>query len=190
MIRPFANAAVLACAALLCYLMQISKPQYIETVRTVPVTGRLGELVEGRFVRARAEKVEFARQLRVDQNRIDKTLTTGGLWAIVSLEVEAIEGPVALYRRTWSGQGGLAFDESTRIASGLPTDFTVGAARKGRLIFEILPDQARKAEVRISRDWLTEFDNELRIDLDGITLQPDGQPLIVETLDLRQPQGK
>lgn len=186
MIRAISNLAVFLVAAVLCYVMQTTKPHYIDLVRTVPVEGKLGERVEGRFFTAKADDVQFARSLRLEQNNTVQTLSTAGVWAVVTMEVEASKGPVVLYRRTWNGPSGLIFDESGRVATGLPTDFVAGLAGRGRLIFEILPDQVRNASIRISRDWMTEFDNELRIDLDGIDLQPDGQPVIMETLDLRQ----
>lgn len=186
MIRTVGNIATIMVAALLCYLMQVSKPHYNDLVRTIPVKGEFGKTIQSRFLNARAEKVQFARYLRVDQNNTVQTLTTGGLWAIVTMEIEATKRPLSLYRRTWNGPAGLVFDESSRVASGLPTDFTVGLPHRGLLIFEILPDQARNASLRISRDWMTEFDNELYIDLGDVELQPDGQPTVIETLDLRQ----
>ncbi|WP_454857333.1 hypothetical protein [Rhizobium binxianense] len=186
MIRTIANLSVFSITAVLCYFMQTSKPHYIDLVRTVPIEGKLGERIEGRFFTAKADNVQFARSLRVEQNRTVQTLSTRGIWAVVTVEVEATAEPIALYRRTWNGPAGLVFDESGRVAAGLPTDFVAGLAGKGHLVFEILPDQARDAEIRISRDWMTEFDNELRIDLDKIELQPDGQPVIMETLDLRR----
>ncbi|GGC75778.1 hypothetical protein [Chelatococcus reniformis] len=182
--RVLMGVVVLGVAALLCYGLQASKPRPVDLARTVPVAGRQGETVRGRFLAGRVDKVEFARNLKVPFDREARTLTTDGLWVVVTLELEAMRQPVVLYRRTWNGPSGLTFHESDRAPAGLPTGFMVGQASRGRLVFEIRPEAASGASLHLSRDWISRFDSELRIDLDAIPRDPAGGPDVVDTLDL------
>lgn len=185
MMRFIAAACALGVTTTTCYLLQVTKPRYVELVRTVPVSGRQEEMVEGRFLRGLVDRVQFARTLRIRDRETDRIFSTGGLWAVVTVRLEATVKPVSLYRRVWQSQTGVVFDESRRLQRGLTMDFTVGQVNSGRLIFEIAKEQAGAATLRLSRDWITEFDSELRIDLDAGALGPDGQPAVSEMLDLR-----
>lgn len=182
MIRLVGNVAIVCVAALLCYGMQMSKPRYADLTRTIPMEGRMGETLAARFFDMRVDNVEFARRLKAGDGHI---YTTGGLWAIVTLELTATRSPVTLYRRVWQGPSGLRYHETGRLGSDFPTSFDAGLAQSGRLVFEIPADQIKGATLLVSRDYLTEFDSEGRIALDAIELTPEGGPAkIADVLDI------
>ncbi|MGT2467939.1 hypothetical protein ACVOMV_28555 [Mesorhizobium atlanticum] len=89
MMRRTANIILLLMAVLFCYGLQISKPHYGDLIGPIPARGKLGDTVVGRAFEVHAEKVEFARKLKVDQFGQQKVLTTGGVWAVVSVDFAA-----------------------------------------------------------------------------------------------------
>ncbi|TIT82361.1 MAG: hypothetical protein E5W59_30165, partial [Mesorhizobium sp.] len=86
MMRKLANIVLLLVAVSLCYGLQVSKPHYGDLVGPIPARGSLGDMAVGRSFEVRAEKVEFARKLKVDKFGDSKVLTTGGIWAVVTVE--------------------------------------------------------------------------------------------------------
>ncbi|CAK7260849.1 DUF4352 domain-containing protein (plasmid) [Shinella sp. WSC3-e] len=179
-----ANGGALALAAVCCYAMQTTKPSYVDVVRTIPVQGRVDEQVRSRDFNVLVGDVALARNLRLTHKGKERLLTTGGLWAVVTVTVTANRHPVALYRRTWSGPDAITFDESRRAPSLLPTEFVVGQTVEGRLVFEITSDQARNATLQLSRNWIKEFDSETRIRLTPAELQSDGRLPVADAISL------
>lgn len=169
--------------------MQATRPQPVDLMRTVPVSGSQGETVRGRFLEGTIRSVRFARSLAVERNGERRIFSTGGLWAVVDVRLEATTKAVSVYRRVWISGSGVTFDESRRLPSGLPMDFAAGDESEGQLIFEVAADQAMSATLVLSRDWITEFDNELRIRFDKVPVGPDRQPIVIETLELNDTGG-
>ncbi|TWG94757.1 hypothetical protein L598_003400000190 [Mesorhizobium sp. J18] len=186
-----ANLAILGLAAAICYGMQTSKPHYADLTGPIPVRGGMGDDVKARLFQLRVDKVEFAKILAVSEFGKDRTLTTGGLWAIVTVELAATNSTTTISEATWQGPTGLGYRETERLAmvSGLPP-FTVepGLPARGRFVFEVPPSEISGATLLVSNERAFALDSQARITLDGLRLKPDGTPeMVADIYDMDEP---
>ena len=119
MMRRTANIILLLMAVLFCYGLQISKPHYGDLIGPIPARGKLGDTVVGRALEVHAEKVEFARKLKVDQFGQQKVLTTGGVWAVVSVDFAARSESTVVSTASWRGPAAAMTTSSTRSGSAV-----------------------------------------------------------------------
>jgi len=191
MMRKLANIFLLLIAVVLCYGLQVSKPRYGDLIGPIPVHGRLGEAIAGRNFEVRVEKVAFARNLKIDRFGESKVLTTGGIWAVVTVELEARTQSTTVAVASWRGHTGLTYDETQRLSFTdglLPVAIDPGLRKRARLVFELRPDQASNATLLISEKLLAALDSQAEISLGPVATTPDGAPAgCVDTLDLTQP---
>jgi len=174
-----------------CYGLQISKPHYGDLIGPIPARGKLGDTVVGRAFEVHAEKVEFARKLKVDQFGQQKVLTTGGVWAVVTVAFAARAESTVVSVASWRGPTGLTYDQTERLSfmNGLlPVAVDPGLPRKARLVFEVRPDQANNATLLISEKLVAALDSQAEISLGPVTITADGLPGgTVDTLDMAEP---
>lgn len=191
MMRRSANIILLLVAVAFCYSLQISKPRYGDLISPIPVRGKLGDTVVGRAFQAHAEKVEFARQLKVDQFGQQKVLTTGGVWAVVTVEFAARAESTVVSVASWRGPAGLTYDQTERLSfmNGLlPIAVDPGLPRKARLIFEVRPDEVSDATLLVSEKLMAALDSQAEIALGHVAVAADGLPAgTVNILDMSQP---
>ena len=190
MMRRTANIILLLMAVLFCYGLQISKPHYGDLIGPIPARGKLGDTVVGRAFEVHAEKVEFARKLKVDQFGQQKVLTTGGVWAVVSLDFAARSESTVVSTASWRGPAGLTYDQTERLSfmNGLlPVAIDPGLPRKARLIFEVRPDETSNATLLVSEKLVAALDSQAEIALGPVAVGADGLPAgTVDTLDMLQ----
>ena len=192
MIRRSANIVLLPFAVLFCYGLQIAKPHYGDLIGPIPARGKLDDTVVGRAFEVHAEKVEFARSLKVDQFGQSKVLTTGGVWAVVTVEFAARARSTVISVASWQGPTGLTYDQTERLSfmNGLlPVAIDPGLPRKARLIFEVRPDEANNATLLISERLVAALDSQAEISLGPVPTAADGLPAgTVDMLDMAQPK--
>lgn len=191
MMRRAANIILLLIAVAFCYGLQVSKPRYGDLIGPIPARGRLGDTVVGRAFEIRAEKVEFARTLKVDQFGQQKVLTTGGVWAVVTVAFAARAESTVVSVASWRGPTGLTYDQTERLSfmNGLlPVAVDPGLPKKARLIFEVRPDEVSNATLLVSEKLVAALDSQAEISLGPVTVAADGLPVVtVDTLDMSQP---
>lgn len=191
MMRRAANIILLLIAVAFCYGLQVSKPRYGDLIGPIPTRGRLGDTVVGRAFEIRAEKVEFARTLKVDQFGQQKVLTTGGVWAVVTVAFAARAESTVVSVASWRGPTGLTYDQTERLSfmNGLlPVAVDPGLPKKARLIFEVRPDEVSNATLLVSEKLVAALDSQAEISLGPVTVAADGLPVVtVDTLDMSQP---
>lgn len=191
MIRRSANIILLLVAVAFCYGLQVSKPHYGDLIGPIPARGKLGDTVVGRAFEVHAEKVEFARNLKVDQFGQGKVLTTGGVWAVVTVEFAARAQSTVISVASWQGPTGLTYDQTERLSfmNGLlPVAIDPGLPRKARLIFELRPDEANNATLLVSEKLVAALDSQAEISLGPVPIAADGLPVgTIEMLDMAQP---
>jgi len=191
MMRKTANIVLLLVAVAFCYGLQMSKPHYGDLIGPIPARGKMGETIVGRNFEARAEKVAFARNLKVDRFGETKILTTGGVWAVVTVEFAARAQSTSVAVASWRGPTGLAYDQTERMsfADGLlPVAIDPGLPKKARLVFELRPDEASNATLLISEKLMSALDSQAEISLGPVATASDGLPAsTVDTLDMSQP---
>ena len=191
MMRKLANIALLLFAVALCYGLQLSKPHYGDLIGPIPARGKLGDTIVGRGFEARAEKIEFARNLKTGRFGETKILTTGGVWAVVTVEFAALSQSTVVSIASWRGPTGLTYDQTERLslANGLlPVPIDPGLPRKARLVFELRPDQVSNATLLISEKLPAALDSQAEISLGPTAAGADGMPAgTVDTLDMTQP---
>jgi len=191
MMRKSANIVLLLLAVVFCYGLQISKPHYGDLIGPIPARGKLGDTVVGRAFEVHAEKIEFARKLKVDQFGQQKVLTTGGVWAVVTVSFAARAESTVISVASWRGPTGLTYDQTERLSfmNGLlPVAVDPGLPRKARLVFEVRPDQANNATLLISEKLVAALDSQAEISLGPVTITADGLPGgTVDTLDMAEP---
>ena len=190
--RRLANLILLLVAVALCYGLQMSKPHYADLIGPIPVRGKVGDTVVGRSFEVRAEKLEFARNLKADQFGKTKVLTTGGVWAVVTVEFAARDRSTSVAVASWRGPTGLTYDRTERlsfITNGfLPVNVDPGLPRKARLVFEVRPEEAGNATVQISSKLLAALDSQAEISIGPVAAGSNGMPAgTVDTFDLSQP---
>ncbi|MDX8490009.1 hypothetical protein RFN29_00320 [Mesorhizobium sp. VK22B] len=191
MMRKLANIVLLLAAVPLCYGLQVSKPHYGDLIGPIPARGDLGDTVVGRSFELRAEKVEFARNLKVDRFGDSKVLTTGGIWAVVTVEFAARAQLTTVAVASWRGATGLTYDQTERLsfADGLlPVAIDPGLPKKARLVFELRPDEVSDATLLISEKLMSALDSQAEISLGPVAIGPDGLPPgTVGMLDMAEP---
>ena len=191
MMRKSANIVLLLVAVAFCYGLQTSKPRYGDLIGPIPARGKLGDTVIGRAFEVQAEKVEFARKLKVDQFGQQKVLTTGGVWAVVTVEFAARSGSTTIGVASWQGPTGLIYDQTERLSfmNGLlPVAIDPGLPRKARLIFEVRPDEVSDATLLVSEKLVAALDSQAEIALGPVAITADEMPAgTVDTLDMAQP---
>jgi len=191
MMRKSANIVLLLVAMVFCYGLQTSKPRYGDLIGPVPAHGKLGDTVVGRAFEVHAEKVEFARKLKVDQFGQQKVLTTGGVWAVVTVEFAARSESTTIGVASWRGPTGLTYDQTERLSfmNGLlPVAIDPGLPRKARLIFEMRPDQVSDATLLVSEKLMAALDSQAEIALGPVAVAADGLPPgPVDMLDMAEP---
>ena len=191
MMRKSANIILLLVAVAFCYGLQTSKPRYGDLIGPIPARGKLGDTVIGRAFEVHAEKVEFARKLKVDQFGQQKVLTTGGVWAVVTVEFAARSGSTTIGVASWQGPTGLTYDQTERLSfmNGLlPVAIDPGLPRKARLIFEVRPDEVSDATLLVSETLVAALDSQAEIALGPVAITADEMPAgTVDTLDMAQP---
>ncbi len=190
MTRRLANLGLLLAAAVLCYGLQTTKPHYADLTGPIPVRGALKADVATRTFGVRADGVTFARTLAVRQFGQRRLLTTGGVWAIVSVALAARDSTTTVAAATWKGPDGLLYDTTERLSlvPGMPpVTVQPGLPGEGRFVFEIRPDQASGATLLVSEARYFALDSQARIALGPVAAGPDGLPEgTVETFDLAQ----
>ena len=191
MMRKSANIVLLLVAMVFCYGLQTSKPRYGDLIGPIPARGKLGDTVVGRAFEVHAEKVEFARKLTVDQFGQQRVLTTGGVWAVVTVEIAARSESTTIGVASWRGPTGLTYDQTERLSfmNGLlPVAIDPGLPRKARLIFEVRPDEASDATLLVSEKLVAALDSQAEIALGPVAVAADGLPAgTVDMLDMAQP---
>jgi hypothetical protein len=191
MIRRIANVAAFCAAAIICYGMQASKPHYADLTGPIPAYGGMADTVETRLFDVHVDKIVFAHTLKVNEFGTEKTLTTGGLWAVVATDLAARDQSTLVGSATWLGPTGLRFRQTERLsfAPGMPPHgIDPGLPKKGRFVFEIQPGEARGATLLVSSTLYFALDSQARIALDDFSLAADGTPaMIVPVYDLDQP---
>ncbi|RAZ92777.1 hypothetical protein DPM33_02585 [Mesorhizobium hawassense] len=191
MMRKSANTILLLVAVAFCYGLQVSKPRYGDLIGPIPARGKLGDTVVGRGFEVHAEKIEFARKLTVDQYGQSKVLTTGGVWAVVTVEFAARAQSTVVSVASWRGPTGLTYDQTERLSfmNGLlPVALDPGLPRKARLIFELRPDEVSNATLLVSEKLVAALDSQAEISLGPVTVAADGLPAgTVDMLDMAQP---
>lgn len=191
MMRKSANIILLLVAVAFCYGLQVSKPRYGDLIGPIPARGKLGDTVVGRGFEVHAEKIEFARKLTVDQYGQSKVLTTGGVWAVVTVEFAARAQSTVVSAASWRGPTGLTYDQTERLSfmNGLlPVAIDPGLPMKARLIFELRPDEVSNATLLVSEKLVAALDSQAEISLGPMTTAADGLPVgTVDTLDMAQP---
>ncbi|TKT69694.1 hypothetical protein [Aquamicrobium sp. LC103] len=195
MMRRIANLGIIGLAALVCYGMQISKPRYADLIGPIPVHGSMGENVEARLFDVTIEKVEFANELAIKEFGEEKTLTTSGLWAIITTGLGASTTSTTVGSATWQGPTGLRYNHTKRLsnATGLPPlAVEPGLPARGRFVFEIPPSQVNGATLLVSNRSYFALDSEARVALDQLDLKPDGTPeTVIPVYDMNRPvQGR
>ncbi|MGX5846435.1 hypothetical protein ACWGTO_05080 [Mesorhizobium sp. PL10] len=190
--RRLANLVLLLVAVALCYGLQISKPHYADLIGPIPVRGKVGDTIVGRSFEVRAEKLEFARKLKTDRFGETKELTTGGVWAVVTVEVAARAASTTVAVASWRGPTGLTYDHTERLSfinnGSLPVTVDPGLPRKARLVFEVRPEEAGNATMLISGKLMAALDSQAEISIGPVAALSDGMPAgTVDTLDLTQP---
>lgn len=192
MSRWVAGAAVLGAAAVICYFMQVMMPHYADLTGPIPARGTMDDTVRTRQFDLHVDKIVLARELVADDfGGRRKRLTTGGIWAVVTVDIAARKNTTTVAAATWQGPTGLRYRRTERLlpAPDLPP-LTVGPGftRRGRLVFEIPPSQAADATLLVSNALFFALDSEARISLDGIRLTPEGVPeAVLPVYDLKQP---
>ena len=188
MMRRLANIGLLLAAAVLCYGLQTTRPHYADLIAPIPVYGNLKDDVALRTFTVRADAVTFACTLAIEQFGRRRLLTTGGVWAIVTVALSAKDSTTTIAAATWKGPGGLLYDTTERLslAPGMPpVTVQPGLPGKGRLVFEIRPDEASEATLLVSEARYFALDSQAHIALGTIAVRPDGLPEgTVETFDL------
>ncbi|MDX8480021.1 hypothetical protein RFN28_16235 [Mesorhizobium sp. VK24D] len=191
MTRKLANIILLFVAVSLCYGLQVSKPRYGDLIGPIPSRGRLGDTVVGRSFEVRVEKVKFAHNLKVDRFGEAKILTTGGVWAVVTVEFAARAQSMTVAVASWRGPTGLTYDQTERLSFTdglLPVAVDPGLPKKARLIFEMRPAEASNANLLISEKLMSALDSQAEISLGPVATGSDGLPAgTVEMLDMTQP---
>ncbi|CAN7411359.1 hypothetical protein [Mesorhizobium sp. LjNodule214] len=191
MMRKTANIVLLIVALASCYGLQMSKPHYADLIGPIPARGKAGETIVGRNFEVRAEKVAFARNLKADRFGETKVLTTGGVWAVVTVEFTARAQSTSVAVASWRGPTGLAYDQTERMSFAdrlLPVSIDPGLPKKARLVFELRPDEASNATLLISEKLMSALDSQAEISLGPVATVSDGLPAgTVDTLDLTQP---
>ena len=192
MMRRLAHLVLLLVGMAFCYGLQMSKPHYADLIGPIPVRGMVGDTVVGRSFEVRAEKLEFARKLKTDRFGETNVLTTGGVWAVVTVAFAATDRSTSVAVASWRGPTGLTYDHTERLSfvnSGfLPVTVDPGLPRKARLVFEVSPEEAGNATVLISSKLLAALDSQAEISLGPVVASADGMPAgTVDTLDLSQP---
>jgi hypothetical protein len=192
MMRRLANLVLLLVAVAFCYGLQMSKPHYGDLIGPIPVRGKVGDTIVGRSFEVRAEKLEFARKLETDRFGETKVLTTGGVWAVVTVEFGARAASTSVAVASWRGPTGLTYDHTERLSfinnGFLPVTVDPGLARKARLVFEVRPEEVGNATVLISSKLMAALDSQAEISIGPVAALSDGMPAgTVDTLDLSQP---
>jgi len=184
--RRFANVLVLIVAIAVLYGMQQTKPRFGELTAPIPVYGKMHDRVHAREFNVTLDQVIFARQLDFTQYGQKKTLTTSGLWVIVTAQLAATTSSTSVAAATWRGPTGLKFAVSDRIgwAPGMPPHLLApGLPKKVRFIFETTPDQVNGATLVLSSKAAPALDSQARIAIDDFKKFNDGQPLVVDSYD-------
>ena len=191
MMRRLANLVLLLVAVAFCYGLQVSKPHYAELIAPVPIRGKVGETIVGSSFEVRVEKLEFARKLKTDRFGETKVLTTGGVWAVVTVAFAATDRSTSVAVASWRGSSGLTYDHTERLSfinnGFLPVTVDPGLPRKARLVFEVSPEEVGNATLLISSKLLAALDSQAEISLGPVAASADGMPAgTVDTLDLSQ----
>jgi hypothetical protein len=188
--RRLANILVLIVAVGVLYGMQQTKPRFGELTAPIPVYGKMHDKVRTREFDVTLDQVVFARQLDFTQYGEKKTLTTSGLWVIVTAQLAATTSSTSVAAPTWLGPTGLKFTTSGRIdwAPGMPPHLLApGLPKKVRFIFETMPDQVNGATLVLSGKIEPALDSEARISIDDLKTFNDGQPLVIDSYDPLRP---
>ncbi len=190
--RRLANLVLLLVAVALCYGLQMSKPHYADLIGPIPVRGKVGDVVVGRSFEVRVEKIQFARKLRADRYGETKVLTTGGVWALVTVEFAARDASTVVSTASWRGPTGLTYDHTERLSfinnGFLPVTIDPGLPKKARLVFEVRPEEVGNATLLISSKLMAALDSQAEISIGPVAALSDGMPAgTVDTLDLTQP---
>lgn len=194
MMRRLANLVLLLVAVAFCYGLQISKPHYADLIGPIPVRGKVGDTIVGRSFEVRAEKLEFARKLKTDRFGETKVLTTGGVWAVVTVAFAARAESTSVAVASWRGPTGLTYDHTERLSfinnGFLPVTVDPGLPRKARLVFEVSPEEVGNATVLISSKLMAALDSQAEISIGPVAALSDGMPAgTIDTLDLTQAIG-
>jgi hypothetical protein len=191
MIGRLGNLALLCAAIALCYGMQNSKPHYADLIGPIPVDAAMDETADARTFGIHVDRITFAWALSASRFGQDKLLTTGGIWAVVDASIAATGSSTVVSEAAWQGPSGLTYRMSERVgfAPGLPPhNVEPGLPKRGRFVFEVPPNQIRGATLRVTAKRFAPLDSEVRIDLDALPLDDDGQPEgIVAIYDLATP---
>ncbi|PSH67483.1 hypothetical protein [Phyllobacterium sophorae] len=186
--RKLGNILVLCLAIAVLYGMQRSKPHYMDLTGPMPVHGKMHEPVRTRQFDVTVDNVVFARELTLDRFGATKVLTTSGLWVVVTAQLAATNASNTVAQASWVGPTGLQYDSSDRAGylPGLPPhSLNPGLPKTARFIFETLPDQVNGATFVVSNQLFPRLDSQARIAIDDFRKFNDGQPLIVDSFDLR-----
>ncbi|TRC72507.1 hypothetical protein FJV83_27420 [Mesorhizobium sp. WSM4307] len=193
-IRILGNLVILASTVALSYGMQVSKPHYADLTAPIPVDGAMRDTVRARSFDVRLDKVVFARALKTNQFGQERSLTTSGLWAVVSTNLTATAASTTVAEGTWQGPTGLRYHQTERLGYRQdmpPHGVDPGLEKRGLFVFEIPPDQIRGASLLIAARQFAPLDAQARISLDGVPTSADGQPAdVLPEFDLDAPQAQ
>jgi hypothetical protein len=188
--RRLLNVLAICVAVIMLYAMQQTKPHYADLTGPIPAYGKMHDKVHTRRFDVTVDRVDFARELTFTQYGKTTTLTTSGLWAVVTTELAATADSTTVLAATWLGPTGLRYQRTDRVgtlASMMPPTLDPGMPEKVRFVFEIAPDQVNRATFVLSNQISPALDSEARITIDDFRKFNDGQPLMVDSYDLSKP---
>ncbi|QND51645.1 hypothetical protein HB779_06840 [Phyllobacterium sp. 628] len=190
MMRRVVNILAVIVSVALLYAMQQTKPHYEDLTGPIAVYGKMHDRVHTRQFDVTVQRVDFTPVLTFTQYGQNKTLTTSGLWAVVTAELAATTDTTTVLAATWRGPSGLQFRRSDRVgmvASQQPPVLGPGIPAQVRLVFEIPSDQVNGATLLLSKQSSPRLDSEARIAIDDYKKFNDGQPLTSDSYDLTKP---
>ena len=193
MTRAAGKLLVAAAGVAFCYVMMVSKPHYADLVAPIPVRAAITETAKARTFEVKVEKVTFARTLQAERFGEHKLLTTGGVWAIVAVDLSATQASTTVGEAVWRGATGLSYRISERVGFGPglpPHALEPGLPRRALFVFELPPSEATGATLLISGGRFAPLDSQVKIRLGDVPLDEAGEPdNLVGIYDVSEPIG-
>jgi hypothetical protein len=169
--RRSSRLLLLAAAVAALWGMQRTVPNYNRLVAPIETDGEPGELVRGRTVAARVDRVALARTVRLHRFGRAQTFDTTGVWLIVRATATSVEGPAMMADAVIETADGARYQQTERLSSArdLLSSRTLqpDVPTEGDLLFELPRDALAGAELLLAerRFGLGMLDSRLRIPL-------------------------
>lgn len=188
--RRLGNILIVVIAIAALYGMQRTKPRFDALTAPIVVQGKMNVPVHSREFDVTVDQVAFARELAFVQFGQKKSLTTSGLWAVVTAHMAATTSSTVVSSAMWLGPTGLKYNLTRRVGWGAgmpPVELAPGMPQQVQLVFEILPDQVNGATLMLSGKPDPVLDSEAHIAIDNFKKFNDGQPQVFQILNPLQP---